>query len=260
MRHPFWIGIFFSFMALGLENCDLISPAPPIKDSPTTPQQVAEAQLPPSPKRSQRPPISVQKNHYEGSLWRDEASFGNLLRDHRARFSQDLLTIVDVNKVITVPAAKPKPEEQKPQNNVDKANVVLEALTLRDTIEEEQNDILRSVETLSAEVVKVLPNGNMIVRGRKVDHRQRNQIRYVTTLVGMLRPADVGDTNVVSATKLVNPEVQIKRQVQGSLLRERLDKLQPLIGKQQAGLLGRVTDFTKADAKAQPAPSKKAKK
>ena len=46
-----------------------------------------------SEKRLRRKKISVTRNLYEGSLWRYESSFGNLLRDHRARFRGDLLTI-----------------------------------------------------------------------------------------------------------------------------------------------------------------------
>ena len=44
-------------------------------------------------KRLRRKRISSSRNLYEGSLWRYESSFGNLLRDHRARFRGDLLSI-----------------------------------------------------------------------------------------------------------------------------------------------------------------------
>ena len=63
-----------------------------------------------------------------------------------------------------------------------------------------------------------------------MDHRQRNRVRYVTTISGILRPADVNDSNIVSAAKLASPEVQIKRQVLGNLVRERAKKLAPLVG------------------------------
>lgn len=199
-------------------------------------------------KYQKRPRISTNRNKYEGSLWRDESSFGNLLRDHRARFRHDLLTITDLAEVITVPPPKEE-AAQEAETDIQKANVALEALNLRDTLEEEQNDILRSLDTISAEVVRVLPNGNMVIRGRKIDHRQRNQVRYVTTVQGILRPADVTDSNMVPATKLVYPEVKSKRQILGSLLRTRLNRLAPLLGKQQAGLLERLSDFSKVPKK-----------
>lgn len=227
-------------LILGFGGCSPSQPQPVIQRPVvlnTSPQQR---------NRQPRPKISANQNPYEGSLWRSESSFGNLFRDHRARFRNDLLTITDVGEIVAVPP--PPPEQvQAPTNNLEQADIALEAITLRDTLEEQQNGILRSLNTISAEVVRVLPNGNMLVRGRKIDYRQQNQVRYVTTVQGILRPADVTDTNVVEATKLVYPEVKIKRQVLGSLLRARLNRLAPLIGKQEAGLLERLSDFTKAE-------------
>ncbi len=246
-RSPYavlFIGICFALM---LEGCTQLQKLNPLKTKAPAAPAVAPRQIsqePQSAKVRRRPKISTRRNLYEGSLWRNESSFGNLLRDHRARFRHDLLTIAQVADIVSVPP--PKEEEEAPQNDLARANLALEALTLRDTLEEEQNEILRSLDTISAEVVRVLPNGNMVVRGRKVDHRQRNQVRYVTTVQGILRPVDVDDSNIVDASKLVYPEVKIKRQILGSLLRSRLQQLAPLIGKQQAGLLERISDFTKA--------------
>ena len=122
-------------------------------------------------------------------------------------------------------------------------------MTLRDAIEEEQNDILRNLDGISARVIRVLPNGNMLIKGQKIDYRQRNQVRYITTLTGILRPADVNDSNIVSASKLANANVKIKRQQSGSLVRERLQKLAPLLGKAKSGLLGRLSDLSKGSSK-----------
>ena len=198
-----------------------------------------------SEKRLRRKRVSVSRNLYEGSLWRYESSFGNILRDHRARFRGDLFTISELPSVVNVPEPKAEAEQEAaaPSNNTQRANLLLEAITMRDEIEREQNDILRSLETMSARVTKVLPDGNMMIKGQKVDYRQRNQVRYITTITGILRPADVDDSNIVSATKLANPNVKIKRQQSGAFVRERLERLAPLIGQQRAGLMGRIGDF-----------------
>jgi len=198
-------------------------------------------------KRLRRKRISTSRNRYEGSLWRYESSFGNLLRDHRARFRGDLLSINDMSLIVNVPPPK-TPAEGQPAGGAETANVALEALTLRDSIEEEQNQILRNLYGISARVIRVLPDGNMLIKGQKSDYRQRNQVRYITTVTGILRPADVNDSNVVSASKLANPNVKIKRQQSGSLIRERLQKLGPLLGKQKAGFLGRLGDMAKGGA------------
>ena len=198
-------------------------------------------------KRLRRKRISSSRNLYEGSLWRYESSFGNLLRDHRARFRGDLLSISEVSLIVNVPPPK-LPVEGQPAGGAETANVALEALTLRDAIEEEQNEILRNLDGISARVIRVLPNGNMLIKGQKIDYRQRNQVRYITTVTGILRPADVNDSNIVSARKLANPNVRIKRQQSSSLVRERLEKLAPLLGKQKAGFLGRLGDLAKGGA------------
>ena len=148
---------------------------------------------------------------------------------------------------MNVPPPK-TPAEGQPAGGAETANVALEALTLRDSIEEEQNQILRNLDGISARVVRVLPDGNMIIKGQKIDYRQRTQVRYITTVTGILRPADVNDSNVVSASKLANPNVKIKRQQSGSLVRERLKKLAPLLGKQKTGFLGRLGDMAKGGA------------
>ena len=171
-----------------------------------------------------------------------------MLRDHRARFRGDLLRINEVNLIVTVPPPKIASEGQ-PAGGAETASVALEALTLRDSIEEEQNDILRALDALSARVIRVLPDGNMIIKGQKIDYRQRNQVRYITTVTGILRPADVNDSNIVSASKLANPNVKIKRQQSRSLVRKRLEKLAPLLGKQKAGVLGRLSEMAKGSNK-----------
>ena len=198
-----------------------------------------------SEKRLRRKRVSVSRNLYEGSLWRYESSFGNILRDHRARFRGDLFTISELPSVVNVPEPKAEAEQEAaaPTNNTQRANLLLEAITMRDEIEREQNDILRSLETMSARVTKVLPDGNMMIKGQKVDYRQRNQVRYITTITGILRPADVDDSNIVSATKLANPNVKIKRQQSGAFVRERLERLSKLSGRERAGLMGRIGDF-----------------
>ena len=109
-----------------------------------------------SEKRLRRKRVSVSRNLYEGSLWRYESSFGNILRDHRARFRGDLFTISELPSVVNVPEPKAEAEQEAaaPTNNTQRA---------RDEIERERNDILRSLETMSARVTKVLPDGNMMI-------------------------------------------------------------------------------------------------
>ena len=100
-----------------------------------------------------------QQKPYEGSLWRYESSFGNILRDHRARFRGDLFTISELPSVVNVPEPKAEAEAEAaaPTNNTQRANLLLEAITMRDEIEREQNDILRSLEQCPHGLPKFCP-------------------------------------------------------------------------------------------------------
>ncbi len=231
---------------LSLAGCLLPGPKPqpPAEIKKVTAAKRMNEKLKLTAKQLRRKRISTEKNRYEGSLWRYESSFGNLLRDHRARFRGDLLSINEMGLIVNAPPPKIAPEGQ-PAGGAETGSAALEAMTLRDSIEEEQNEILRNLDGISARVIRVLPDGNMVIKGQKIDYRRRNQVRYITTVTGILRPADVNDSNVVSASKLANPNVKIDRQQSGSLVRERLEKLAPLLGKQKAGFLGRLGDLAK---------------
>jgi len=104
--------------------------------------------------------------------------------------------------------------------------------------EKEQNDILRSLKTISAKVIGVYQNGNMLVKGEKVDHRQDNSIRYITTVTGIVRPEDVSEKNEVNATRLAQAQVKTKRQVIARRIKGKA--LTPVVGQENVGLLDRM--------------------
>lgn len=197
--------------------------------------------------------VPVRQTRYEGSLWRDESSWGNLFRDHRARFRGDLVKIINLNEVISIP----KKEEEKPavgaaaagEAAAAEASKVLDAVTGMAKAEEEQNEVLSSLQSISAYVKTVLPNGNMVIVGEKVDYRQQNSVRYVTTIRGIIRPSDVNNDNEVPAIKLARFEPKIKRQ----MLAKNLRSLAPVIGTQKAGFLDRLSHIaTPSRSKAAP--------
>lgn len=188
-----------------------------------------------------RSTVPIKQTRYEGSLWKDEASWGNLFRDHRARFRGDLVKIIDLNEVISVPKKEEAPvvtgAAAQGEEAAAQAAKVLDAMTGMTKAEEEQNEVLSSLRSISAYVQTVLPNGNMVIIGEKVDYRQQNSIRYVTTIKGVIRPSDVNDENEVPAIKLARFEPKIKRQ----MLAKNLRSMAPVIGSQKAGLLDRLS-------------------
>ena len=201
-----------------------------------------------------RAPITKRMSRYEGSLWEDESSWGNLLRDHRARFKNDVITITNLAEIISVPPKEDQPKlptksplalaggnDEKALKIAKVLEALNEAVGAAETAEE-QNDVLRSLKTISARVTSVLPNGNMVIVGEKVDYRQQNSVRYVTMISGIIRPEDVSDKNEITALRLARSEVKIKRQVTSKGLRPKA--LSPIIGKNKAGLLDQLNKMT----------------
>lgn len=203
-----------------------------------------------------RPPINTNRNLYEGSLWRGAASWGNLMRDHRARYRGDLLTVTDVPKIINVPEPVQENLEQQQrqqqqggqeqQEQVDPVIAFLRAeAKRRERIEQEQNEILRSINTIEVEVARVLPNGNLLVRGvHPPIFRNRARVKYVVTLQGIVRPSDVDDKNQIPAPRLSKADYKIRRLVRRSLIPTQAGSVAEAAGSKRGGaFLDRLSNF-----------------
>lgn len=203
-----------------------------------------------------RPPINTNRNLYEGSLWRGAASWGNLMRDHRARYRGDLLTVTEVTKIINVPepvqqnleqqAQQEQEQQQQQQQQVDPIIAFLRAeAKRREAVELEQNDILRSITTVEVEVVRVLPNGNMFVRGvHPPIFRNRGRVKYVVSLQGIVRPSDVDDRNQIPAPRLSKADYKIRRLVRRSILPPVAGSAARAVGGKRGGqFLDRLSSF-----------------
>lgn len=221
-----------------------------------TPEQIAMARKPspPSTRRlTGRPPINTGRNIYEGSLWRGASSWGNLLRDHRARYRGDLLTVTDLNKIIKVPEVKPEeitPVEQA-QQQAQQAQQPLDPLEIylkeqekrRGEVDREQNDILRSIDSIEVEVIQVLPNGNLRVRGvHPPIFRDRNRVKYIISLSGVVRPSGVDGKNTIPANRVSKAEYRIRRLVKRTA--PPLGTIARAAGKDKAGnIMDRFADM-----------------
>lgn len=226
-----YIIVIFSVAALFLGGCGAEQLLAPGKGEKNNKEEEAGKKQSRDDRFLFRPPINTERNLYEGSLWKGASSWGNLIRDHRARYRGDLLTVREMGKIIKVPKLKAEPlraeaggaqsrvtEEPEPEildpvlaylRNQDKK---------RQLIDLEQNEILRSIDSIEVEVVRVMPNGNLIVRGNHPPiHRERNRVKYIVSLQGIVRPTDVDDKNTIPATKLSKAEYRIRRLVRRTL-------------------------------------------
>ena len=218
MNRQAWI-VALMLLAGMLAGCTLLEPS---RAETEQREKMAAAEQSRKARLNTRPPVNTNRNLYEGSLWRGAASWGNLLRDHRARYRGDLLTINEMQRIIKVPEApretlnqpdQAAPEEGQNQALLDPVLAFLkEQENRRAEVDREQNDILRSIDSIEMEVVRVLANGNMQVRGvHPPIFRDRNRVKYIVTLKGIVRPSDVGDDNSISAAKLSKAEYRISR-------------------------------------------------
>jgi len=249
MRRLRRLGFAAAWAALTLLPAGCLMPgqqraAMPDGGAPMTAQENVRQQV------RERRPINTRRNLYEGSLWRGSASWGNLMRDHRARFRGDLLTVRELNRIINVPdvVAEPEvpaaPQEEPPQQLVDPLIIFLEEQRMRrEDIEREQADILRSLDQVEVQVVRVLPNGNLLVRGTHPPiFRDNNRVKYLFSVKGIVRPRDVDDDNSIVSTKLSKAEYKLTRLVKRESLP--LGSLARAGGRKREGaLLDRFTDF-----------------
>ncbi|MDH4120842.1 MAG: flagellar basal body L-ring protein FlgH [Deltaproteobacteria bacterium] len=220
-------------LGAGLAGCSSLLEFPPTAEERAALEQAQAAKEKREPVAPQhdprfrpRPPVNTNRYQYEGTLWRGASSWGNLMRDHRARYTGDLLTIKELSKVIKVAdlgaAGKnetPPPPPPDMSKNPELAMAYMREM-VRAKLDQEQNEILRSIDSVEVEVVQVLPNGNMVVRGMHPPiYRDRNRVKYLFTLQGVVAPSDVMDDNTMSATKLSKAQYKIRRMVRGDFLR-----------------------------------------
>ncbi len=86
-----------------------------------------------------------------------------------------------------------------------------------------------SMETqLTAIVVDVLPNGNLVVEGSRLQQSQDDKV--LIRISGILRPVDIGPDNRVSSTALAQAKVILENQG-------------PIARSSERGLLNRLVDF-----------------
>lgn len=135
-------------------------------------------------------------NQNEGSLWESGASWGDIFRDKKARFKGDILQINNLNSTN--------------RNNTTESE--------DNKLNEEISNIESKIQTIVAEVSGVMPNGNLILYGRKITLQSNNQVRFVTTVRGYARVSDINGNNIIDASKIYNLDFQTTKGLKKSSL------------------------------------------
>lgn len=154
-----------------------------------------------------------------GSLWSPNAPLVDMGRDFRARFVDDLVTIIVSDRASAIAAGNTKSS----RSSSAKASVgAIGGITratgplsrLADLSSESQLDGQGTTSrqtvlttTVSARVTEVLPNGYLLVEGAK--QVQLNSENQLVTIRGIVRPVDLLPGNQVDSNRLAQLEVRI---------------------------------------------------
>ncbi len=175
-----------------------------------------------------RIPVNYKKpEHTAGSLWPGETSQNTLFSDFSARNVGDTLTIVVSERTsATKEAVTSTSRESSTDVGINRFlgmptrfgmnNFLNQGNPFSPDVEEEYkaefdgSGKTRRVGTLEAtitvRVVDVLPNGNLIVEGRKETVVNKEQQYFVLT--GIVRPVDISPDNTILSTQVSDLRVE----------------------------------------------------
>jgi len=179
--------------------------------------------------------IDVQNPH-EGSLWSTQSRYGSLFVDTKARNVNDILT---VNIVESTDVSSDASTQLSSSGSTDSGitdffgaplsfglenmwgseqidGVTVDGIFNPSIAAEGENKFNGSgstarkhkfLTTLSARVINVFPNGNMLIKGNReiTVNRERQKI----FLVGLVRPEDVSAQNVVLSTAIADAKISV---------------------------------------------------
>jgi len=165
----------------------------------------------------QTPPASQLPS--AGSLWAPTSRLTDLATDVRATQVDDLITIVVSEQASAVAQGTTKTQRQSTLNSsvtslagptkAAGALANLAGLSTQSALDG-QGATSRSTTlttTLSARVVRVLPNGYLVIEATKeVDV---NAERQIVSLRGVVRPSDLATNNIISSTQIAEMELKI---------------------------------------------------
>ncbi|MBI5810077.1 MAG: flagellar basal body L-ring protein FlgH [Deltaproteobacteria bacterium] len=184
----------------------------------------------PEPKRINTAEIPVHGRSIPataGSIWPGETSRNSLFQDLRARNVGDIVTVEVLEKTSAVKEASTSTARKSADdiainkllgmnlrfgtnNFLGQGNPFSpEVQSTYDAKFDGSGKTKRSGElsaTIAARVVEVLPNGNLVLEGKK-DTVVNNELQYVV-LSGIARPEDISEGNTVSSTLLSDARIE----------------------------------------------------
>jgi flagellar L-ring protein precursor FlgH len=167
-------------------------------------------------------PGKVKPSHGLGSLWPGE-QYRNLIADHRAALINDVVTVKIVEDSSAKGTAATKNgktssiglgisglfgleqslAKMRPNMNVDSMVSAKSQNSFDGTGETSRTT--KVVATISCIVADAHPNGNLLIRGKRVI--KVNGEDQVITLSGIIRPEDIGGDNTIESTRIADANI-----------------------------------------------------
>ncbi|WP_051920479.1 flagellar basal body L-ring protein FlgH [Thermodesulfobacterium hydrogeniphilum] len=180
---------------------------------------------PPSPPPPPKVSIPVEESHYltKGSLYK-ENKFLYAYTDKRARYVGDILTVKIVENYQSSTTVSQKSSKSSSssagigaflgyENKINKifpnanSSKLFEGSMSSSTSGQGQISMQsKIIATISARVIKVLPNGNLVIQGVRTIKRNRD-LEYIT-ITGIVRPEDIAPDNSILSTQISDAYIE----------------------------------------------------
>jgi len=161
----------------------------------------------------------------KASLWRTNSAFGKMYSDPIARSINDIVTIqvsetsTASNKAELTTSKKTqvqmgidnflgleKDMGNKISDNFDNASMVGASTNNSNAGEGESKRETSLTAYISARVIDVMPNGNMVIEAKK--EVQVNKEKQVAVLTGIIRPRDISYNNIILSNKIADMQIK----------------------------------------------------
>lgn len=161
----------------------------------------------------------------KASLWRSNSQFSKMYSDPTARGINDIVTI-QVSESSTASNKAELTTNKKTQiqmgidnflgletdmggkisDNFDNASMVGATTNNSNAGEGESKRETTLTAYISARVVDVMPNGNMVIEAKK--EVQVNKEKQVAVLTGIIRPRDISYANIIQSNKIADMQIK----------------------------------------------------
>ncbi|MFP5277612.1 MAG: flagellar basal body L-ring protein FlgH [Acidobacteriota bacterium] len=158
------------------------------------------------------------ESHTTGSLWMDHAPLGDISSDYKAHLLNDT---VNIQVAVQTTAAQSGTVDSERSFSTNSALTGLFGKTPASTnplLSGQSASVLKGqgaaasnttfTTSLTANVVAVLPNGNMIIEAQRNIFMNNQHEDLIVR--GMIRPGDIGPGNVVPSSALSDLEIEMK--------------------------------------------------